>query len=156
MPSQPLLTRAIMSSPVETILRGLGALAASEKMAQKRVRHLVVVDAKGRVAGVITDRDMRSAQPSMLLVPDADMRRKALAVLRVEDIMTPHPSTVRDDEPVEHALKRLLDQRLGCLPVVNATGALVGIITPGDVTRLALDLVRGTHSDWHTTRGKSA
>jgi len=133
-----------MSSPVETILRSDGALAAAEKMAARRVRHLVVVDAKGRVAGVVSDRDVRSAQPSVNLVPDAQMRQKALGMLRVEDIMTAHPSTVRDDQPVEEALERLLQQRLGCLPVVDLAGTLVGIVTPGDVTRLALRLVRGT------------
>lgn len=133
-----------MTSPVETIHRGEGALVAAEKMAEKRLRHLIVIDTKGRVAGVVSDRDLRSAQPSVMLVPDAEMRKKALGMLKVDDVMTAHPSTVRDDQPVEDALERFLHQRLGCLPVVDSHGALVGIITPGDVTRLALDLVRGT------------
>ena len=144
MPRKPLLVRDMMSSPVETVLRGASALLAADKMPEKRVRHLVVVDAKGRVQGVITDRDLRSAQPSMLLVPDPEMRKKALGMLKVDDVMTAHPTTERADHPVEDALKRVLDQRLGCLPVVDAAGALVGIVTPGDVTRLALDLVLGT------------
>jgi len=136
------LTRTIMSTPVETIPREAGALAASEKMAQKRVLHLVVVDAKGRVVGVVSDRDLRSAQPSMFLVPDASMRRKALGMVRIEDVMTPHPSTIREDQPVEDALQAILKHRLGCLPVIDRAGALVGIVTGGDVAKLALELVR--------------
>ncbi len=142
MSHERLLTRAIMSHPVETIPRGASALAAAERMSERRVLHLVVVDPKGRVQGVLSDRDLRSAQPSQLLVPDPEMRKKALAILRVEDIMTTHPSTIHDDEPVEDALNDMLKRRLGCLPVVDRTGNLVGIVTGGDVTKLALQLVR--------------
>jgi len=137
-----LLTRSIMSSPVETIPRGSSALAAAERMAERRVLHLVVLDAKGRVAGVVSDRDLRSAQPSLLLVPDAEMRKKALATLKVDDVMTSHPSTVREDLPVEEALTDMLRRRVGCLPVVDRQGALVGIVTGGDVTKLAIELLR--------------
>ncbi len=136
------LTRSIMSSPVETIVRTASALAAAEKMAERRVLHLVVLDARGRVAGVVSDRDLRSAQPSQLLVPDPEMRKKGLATIRVEDVMTAHPSTVRDDLPVEEALADMLRRRVGCLPVVDRQGALVGIVTGGDVTKLAIQLVR--------------
>lgn len=136
-----LLTRAIMTSPVETIPRGAGALAAAERMAERRVLHLVVVDAKGRIVGVVSDRDLRSAQPSVLLVPDAEMRKKALGLIKVDDVMTPHPTTVRDDLPVEDALVEMRRKRLGCLPVVDRGGALVGIVTGGDVAKLAIQLL---------------
>jgi len=139
---EKLLTRSIMSHPVVTIARDASALDASELMARRRVLHLVVVDAKGHVVGVVSDRDVRSAQPSVLLVPDESMRRKALGVLRVEDVMTAHPATVRDDTPIEETLEQMLRQRIGCLPVLDRGGALVGIVTGGDVTRLAIELVR--------------
>jgi acetoin utilization protein AcuB len=139
---EKLLTRSIMSSPVETIPRGASALAAADKMAERRVLHLVVTDAKGHIVGIVSDRDLRSAQPSQLLVPDADMRKKGLAMLKVDDVMTAHPSTVSDDLPVEELLTSMLKKRVGCLPVVDHGGALVGIVTGGDVTKLALRLVR--------------
>jgi CBS domain-containing protein len=139
-----LLTRAIMTSPVETILRGTSAHAAAEKMSAKGVRHLVVVDARQHVLGVVSDRDLRSAQPSMLLVPDAEMRKKALSVLKVDDIMTRHPRVVYDDEPTDSALEVMLKHLFGCLPVVDRSGDLVGIVTGTDVTRLALRLIRAS------------
>lgn len=137
-----LLTRSIMSSPVETIPRGASALAAAEKMAERRVLHLVVLDPRGHIAGIVSDRDLRSAQPSRLLVPDPEMRKKGLAMLKVDDVMTAHPSTVSDELPVEDLLTSMLKRRVGCLPVVDHAGALVGIVTGGDVTKLALHLVR--------------
>ena len=147
MSSTKQLTRTIMSAPVETIARDAGALAASEKMVATHVMHLVVVDPKGRAVGVLSDRDLRSAQPSVLLVPDAEMRKKALGMVRVEDVMSPHPSTVHDDQPVEEALHLMLKHRLGCLPVLDRAGALVGIVTSGDVVKLALALVREQHGE---------
>lgn len=138
-----LLTRSIMSQPVETIARDVSALVASEKMAARRVLHLVVLDAKGHIVGIVSDRDLRSAQPSLFLVPELEMRRKALALVKVEDVMTEHPSTIRDDLPVEQMLEKMLKHRVGCLPVVDGAGTLVGIVTGGDVTKLALELVRG-------------
>lgn len=131
-----------MSTPVETISRDSGALAASDKMSAKRLLHLVVLDAKGHIVGVLSDRDLRSAQPSVLLVPDAAMRRKALGMVRVENVMTEHPNTIRDDQSVEDALDLILRHRLGCLPVVDRAGALVGIVTGGDVAKLALRLLQ--------------
>lgn len=142
MPSPKPTVRSIMSTPVQTVVRTAGALAASEQMTAKGVRHLVVIEANGRVVGVLSDRDLRSAQPSVFLVPDAAMRKKALGMVRLEDVMTAHPTTVRDDQPVEDALQTMLKQRLGCLPVLDRRGDLVGIVTPGDVTKLALALVR--------------
>lgn len=142
MRDEALLTREIMSAPVETIARGAGALAAAERMAERRVLHLVVLDARQRIVGVVSDRDLRSAQPSVLLVPDPEMRKKALGLIKVDDVMTPHPTTVRDDLPVEEALAEMLRKRLGCLPVVDRGGALVGILTGGDVAKLAIRLLR--------------
>lgn len=142
MRDEALLTREIMSAPVETIARGAGALAAAERMAERRVLHLVVVDARQRIVGVVSDRDLRSAQPSVLLVPDPEMRKKALGLIKVDDVMTPHPTTVRDDLPVEEALAEMRRKRLGCLPVVDRGGALVGILTGGDVAKLAIRLLR--------------
>jgi acetoin utilization protein AcuB len=137
-----LLTRDIMSAPVETIARGAGALAAADRMAERKVLHLVVVDTKGRIAGIVSDRDLRSAQPSVLPVPDPEMRKKALGMIKVDDVMTAHPTTVHDDLPVEDALAEMMRKRLGCLPVIDRGGALVGIVTGGDVAKLALKLLR--------------
>ncbi len=131
-----------MSSPVETVARGSNALAAAERMADKRVRHLVVVDAKGHVSGVLSDRDLRSAQPSTMLVPDVDMRRKALALLRVDDVMTSHPIVAQADSPLDRAIEAMAKAKVGCMPVVGAHGDLVGIVTGGDVAKLAVRLLR--------------
>lgn len=132
----------IMSSPVHTIAEGASALRASDDMDRHRVQHLVVINDGGRVVGVLSDRDLRGAQPSRLLIKDEAMRKKALGVIHVADLMAAHPHTVRAEDPATTALRFMLERRIGCVPVVNRHGELQGIVTGGDVIKLALALLR--------------
>jgi CBS domain-containing protein len=131
-----------MSAPVHTVPASARAREALELMRRTRVQHLVVVDDAGRVVGVLTDGDLRSAQPSVLLVPDASMREKALSLVAVADIMTAQPYTVHCDTPLRFALERMLHTKVGSIPVVDGQGRPAGIVTGFDVLRLAASLLR--------------
>jgi acetoin utilization protein AcuB len=133
--------RDIMSSPVYTILETESALVASERMRERHLQHLVVIDERGRVTGVLSDRDLRAAQPSKLLIKDEAMRGKALGVIRVKDLMAADPHVARKNDPVEDILGDMLERRIGCIPVVSSDGDPVGIVTGGDVIQLTLRLI---------------
>lgn len=132
----------IMSSPVISIGEDTSALTAAELMMKHRIEHLVAVNERGAVTGVLSDRDLKSAQPSLLLVKDDSMRNKALAVIHVRDVMAWHPHSVRPDDRVSEVLRQMLDLRIGCVPVIDRDGRLAGIVTGGDITELALALMR--------------
>lgn len=133
-----------MSSPVRTVSAEDSALAASDRMADTHLQHLVVIEPEhGRVVGVISDRDLRAAQPSAYLIPDAAMRRKGLAAVRIREIMTAHPHVVRPEDTMDWALRAMLRKRVGSLVVVDRHEHAVGIITSGDVVKLALRLLEG-------------
>jgi CBS domain-containing protein len=87
-------------------------------MDEHRIRHLPVVQG-GRLVGMVSDRDVRSASAS----PGTVAGR----------IMTPDPVTVTSDARIEHAARVMLDARFGSLPVVD--GALVGLVTTTDLLR---------------------
>jgi len=130
-----------MSSPVQTIHASASARDAAERMRGSHILHLVVVDDAGEVVGVLSDRDLRAAQPSALLVKDPEMREKALSLMKVRDVMTAHPHTVDAEAPVIHVLQAMRRQRIGCVPVVENDGRVVGVVTGGDVVMLALELL---------------
>jgi len=130
-----------MTSPVLTISVDASARDAAERMHDSRILHLVVIDANGSVAGVVSDRDLRAAQPSALLVKDPTMRDKALSLMKVRDVMSAHPHTIDADAPVVDALHTMRRHRIGCVPVVEADGRIVGVVTGGDVVMLALKLL---------------
>jgi CBS domain-containing protein len=105
---------------------------ARERMQEARIRHLPVVTPEQRLVGIISDRDVRQASASRLPQLAAYEVPEQLQALQVQRIMTTQVLTVRRDTPVADAGQRLLEQRLGCLPVIRADNVVEGIITVTD------------------------
>ncbi len=131
----------IMTAPVRTIRARASGREAAEVMHQTGLRHLVVVDERERAIGVVSDRDLRAAQPSMLLIRDATQRDNALALIRVGDLMSTHPQSVREHDSAVAALRHMRRHKIGSLLVLDAEGRAVGIMTGFDVLELALRLL---------------
>ena len=68
-----------------------------------------------------------------------------LSKLKVKDLMTRDVVTITEDTTVEEAARLMVDQDLSCLPVVNATGKLVGIVSKSDMFRILLELFGARH-----------
>jgi acetoin utilization protein AcuB len=105
---------------------------ARELLEQHRINQLpVVVD--DRLAGIVTDRDLRDAFPSVF-----DHRRNTSraaadpAAIRVEDVMTREVLTIAPDAPLDEGARLMRSERIGALPVVEDR-RLVGILTRSDV-----------------------
>jgi CBS domain-containing protein len=111
-------------------------------MADHKIRHLPVVDERGALVGIVTDRDLRSAAlaPALEGHLSAEARRRlrgigtALENLRVKDAMTWDPVTARPGLALTQAAALMLDKRVGCLLVIE-NGSLVGILTERDALR---------------------
>ncbi|HUG38835.1 MAG TPA: CBS and ACT domain-containing protein [Longimicrobiales bacterium] len=95
------------------------------------IRHLPVLDG-GRLAGVVTDKDLRLALRTEGTPADAAVR----------DVMTVPAITTSPDTPVESAAQLLIRHHIGCLPVVE-DDALVGILTESDLLRAFVELMVG-------------
>jgi CBS domain-containing protein len=102
-------------------------------MVDRGIRHVPVVDDQGRVVGILSDRDVRTA----LGDPLEALRRELPEVeeLKVSGVMTTDVSTVREDAPLADAARHFIDERIGALPVVDVEGRLVGILSYVDVIR---------------------
>jgi acetoin utilization protein AcuB len=98
---------------------------------EHRIRHLPVVRG-GELAGILSDRDIRSAMPSPLEVEDAE-RAARLSATAVREIMTAEVITTGPLDTVEDAAKLLCRHHIGALPVVDAHGRLLGMISETDV-----------------------
>lgn len=125
-----MLVRGRMTSDVLTVSPSETVARALEIIRSNNIRHLPVVEA-GRLAGVVTDRDLR-----MALGPGSDGED-----VMVADVMTASPVTTTPDTPVEDAAELLVDRRIGCLPVLEDDGELVGILTESDLLRALVDLM---------------
>lgn len=110
-------------------------------------RQLPVLD-NGRLAGIITDRDVRLALNSPLVLHERRENEALLDKLTAESCMTPNPITVTPETPAYRAAEMLSIYKFGALPVVDGE-TLVGIVTVTDfldyfVAREAESVVEGT------------
>lgn len=139
-------TREIMRRDVVTVAPEDSVLRAYRLMRTKRIRHLPVVDRRGRLLGILSHRDVLGAMRSSL-EPIEDLARfRNLGATEVADLMESHVSTIRPEEPAAEAGRRIVHHRVGCLPVVDDAGALIGIVTATDFVRWAAEaLAEATH-----------
>jgi CBS domain-containing protein len=151
------LVRDVMTRQTITIDPEAPLATAIAVMREKEIRHLPVVDDTGRLLGIITDRDLRSAAlaPSLAEFLPVGLRRAVesaagmLEGLRVKDAMTWGVVTIRPGASVAEAGAVMFDRRIGSLPV-REDGKLVGIVTERDIFKalmMAIKPVRGADPD---------
>jgi len=124
-----MVVSAYMTPRPLTVSGSCSADVAAGLMRRHQVFQLPVVDDGGRLVGIVTDRDIRSAAGS-----DPDQLFKFL----VSEIMTTEVVSVGPNEDIRLALEILYRLRFGSLPVVE-DGAVVGIITVRDLLRCLKD-----------------
>ncbi|HEY3123944.1 MAG TPA: CBS domain-containing protein [Thermoanaerobaculia bacterium] len=125
------LVRDLMTEKVFT-LKGRDDLAALyDLMDSRHVRHVPIVDSDGELVGLVTDRDLsRSALGAVEELP-LSVERDILRRRRIRDIMATEPETIEPDATLKEAAEILLENKVGCLPVVEGL-RLVGILTEAD------------------------
>lgn len=108
------------------VVRGSDELVtAAQRMREEHIGYLVVVDEDGRKPiGVLTDRD---------IVITVIAREVDPATLKVGDVMTRNPVTVRDADMMNVALQAMRAIGVRRVPVVDASGVLTGVLSLDDV-----------------------
>ena len=116
------------------------SLAAALRLTrQHRIRHLPVV-AGGVLVGMVSDRDLRLAAPSPLAESDA-AAADVLEQTPVSAVMRERVETVGPYDAVEDAAKLMQRARIGAVPVVDAGGHLLGILSESDVLGAFVELL---------------
>ena len=133
-----LLVKDSMAREVVTLSPGETAGKALGLCRERRIRHLPVLEG-GRLVGVVSDRDLRSATPAF----GDPARAAALAEVRVGDVMARDVVTARPDDPIDDAANVMREGGINCLPVLEED-ELVGIVTSSDVME-SLVLLLGAH-----------
>lgn len=100
------------------------------------IRHLPVTTGKVLV-GLVSDRDIRRASPSLLSGIGKNDYEQVLEETTVARIMTREPFTVTESTTIADAVSVLVEKKFGSLPVVDG-GQLVGIFTEVDALKILL------------------
>jgi CBS domain-containing protein len=114
---------------VVTIRKPQSVVEAARRMREYHVGDLVVIEGESDVpVGVLTDRDIVIG----IIAKDIDH----LSKLEVGDVLTEPAFVVREDEDVNDVLHKMQTKGVRRVPVVGATGSLVGIFTLDDILGL--------------------
>ena len=123
--------RYLMHREVVTLQASDSLDLAEGIMRLGRIRHLPVV-AGEHVVGILSQRDLFRAAISSVLGMQGDAERAWLATIPVKHVMTVPVFTVPPWVPLRQAVQIMIDKRIGCLPVVEESGKLVGLLSESD------------------------
>lgn len=105
-------------------------LEASKLMKSERIRSLAVLDESNKLTGLITLREIIDAI--------SFQRDKSL----VKDAMLKSPVSINPEMPIKFAVKIMLSNKFGCLPVVDNEAILVGFIAEIDFLKPLCELAK--------------
>lgn len=126
--------RDLMTAQPITVDPETPMLQARQRMAEERIRHLVVVE-EARVVGIVTDRDIRLNLPSPATSLSVWELNFLLSRLTVGGVMSKGVLVVAPDRPAAEAARIMIEHKIGALPVVEE-GRLIGIVTESDFVRV--------------------
>ena len=130
----------LMTADVVTLTEDETLAHAQRCMARGRIRHLPVVR-EGKLVGLITHRDLLAASFSIFAEVEANEQRRIFDTVPVVEAMHRDVVTVSPILAVSKAARILLENKYGCLPVVDDEQRLQGIVTEADFLRLTVQLL---------------
>ena len=152
-----MFVRDEMSTPVVTVRPDMPFQDALRLMQEKGFRRLPVVDEKGKLVGIVAERDLLYASPSPATSLSVWEMNYMLSKIKINRLMTPDVITTTPETTIEDAAHLMVVNRIGGLPVVEG-GQVVGMITETDIFKTLVSMFGGGESGLRLTlevpRGK--
>ncbi len=124
---------------------------AQALLRREKIHRLPVLTKQGKLVGIISEKDLLYASPSPASTLNVYEMTQLLAKLKVESVMSRELVVAHTDETLEDAARKMSDNNIGGLPVLDGRGVLVGIITESDIFRVFIDLFGGRTSGIRAT-----
>lgn len=145
-----LTVKDIMTKDVITVTPDMEIVAAAKILMDNHINGVPVVDENGDVVGILCRDDLISQQkrlpvPSFFVVLDGiiplssskhmEKEMEKIAAITVDHAMTPEPTTVSPDTPIEDVASLMVDKNIHTIPVLDADGRLAGVVGKEDMLR---------------------
>ena len=130
---RPITAADAMTEPAVSVRPTDSLLDAAKLMVDHQVRHLPVVE-NGAVVGMLSDRDIRTVAGDPVRYVES-REGDGAHMLNVRDAMAPMVLTIRENRPLRDVANELADEKVGALPIVDADGKLIGILSYVDALR---------------------
>ncbi len=132
-----MLIGEFMTKEPITVTTDTGVYEALDLMRKNRIRRLPVLDRKGKLVGIVSEKDLLYASPSPATSLSIYELRYLLSKLKVSQVMSSPVITVRENGTLEEASRIMVDNKVGGLPVTRGD-QVVGIITETDIFKIFL------------------
>ena len=132
-----LVAEQIMSSPVQTLPEDAGLAEAWLLIRDRRFRHVPVLDHKGQVVGILSDRDLLREAAGISSAAGAVPQSPAWSSIR--SLITRQVVTATPDTDIRQIARVFFEDRIGAMPIVEEKGGLVGLITRSDILRAIIN-----------------
>lgn len=131
-----LTVRNLMSTALVTVKPDEAIDHADFDMKLANIRHIMVVDDRNRLVGLVSDRDVLRA-----------FAKRGRYSVRVSTVMTRSVQTIAEHASAADAVEVMLRNKFGCLPVEGEGGQLVGVVTETDFMRIAHRILVGEDAE---------
>lgn len=134
-----MLVKNWMSKPVVTIDANDAMNDAIKLLKKHNIKMLPVME-KGKLVGIVTDRDLKKASASDATTLEIHELLFLLSNIKIKEIMTKKPITVPFDYTIEETAEVLLKHNISGVPVDDHYGDIVGVITKNDLFRIIISM----------------
>ena len=135
-----MLVKERMSHHPITITPDTSLHDALRIMREEKIRRLPVLDKKGKLVGIVLEKDLLYASPSPATSLSVYELNYLVSRIKVQDLMGRDVITVCEDCPLEEAARVMADNHISGLPVMRGD-TLVGMITESDLFKTFLELL---------------
>lgn len=132
--------RDVMTRPVLTLRQPMLVGSVVKTMRLRNIRHAPVVDDKGQLIGMVSDRDLRQVILEPALRDAFDELDQVLRGQTVKDVMTWGAISVKPDMPLREAAGVIHANKIGAVPVVERD-RVVGMLAVGDVLKTVIQML---------------
>lgn len=129
-----------MSHPVITVTPQTTLDDAWKLMSEEHISRLPVVDKKGRLVGIVSEKKILRYTPSEATMLDVWEIKGVMNRIQVQQLMTHEVITVSSNTPLEEAARIMADNEISGIPVVD-DGKLVGLIAETDIFKAFLEVL---------------
>jgi len=134
-----MLVKNWMSKPAITVDANDSMNDAIKLLKQNDIKMLPVME-KGKLVGIVTDRDLKRASASDATSLEIHELLYLISKIKIKEIMTENPITVPQDFTVDETAEILLKHNISGVPVVDQYRNVVGTITQNDIFRILISL----------------
>ncbi len=127
-----MLIKEWMATTILTVDANTSVMRATRTMKENSIRRLPVLS-HGKLAGVITDRDLKEAAPSSQSEMDIHEMYYLLSEMKVKDVMTKSPICLHENDSLEKAALIMLRKTISGILILDSDKSLVGILSESDV-----------------------